>query len=242
MTLDDAFWPALWALAVEAGTRPEVLLAVWYTESGLQPSARNPQSCIGLNQSCPTSMGGPGFPQGDPEAYAAAPASAQLAWIRPQVLSAVRLNGGPLRSAARYYQANFLPATLASAKAPRDPIAGKAGPYAAAYAANAALDATGDGVVTLDDLGLYLQRRVASGAGALESAIARAYAARPSNAPWSVPDLVLFEPADAPPLAVLPRAGLRSTAAAALAARAGGAPLVAGTVLVLALVLFGRRA
>src|SRR5579859_4531633 len=124
MNLDDAFWPALWSLATSVGTRPETLLAVWFAESGLDPGAQNAIGCVGLNQTCPREIGGPGFPNDDAAAYASAPASGQVAWIAPQVASAVHLNGGPFRSGARYYQANFLPATLATAKRPGDVIAG----------------------------------------------------------------------------------------------------------------------
>jgi hypothetical protein len=228
MTLDDAFWPALWALALETGTRPETFLAVWFAESGLEPAARNAGGCIGLNQSCPKTLGGPGFPNDDADAYASAPASAQLAWIRLQVLAAIRLNGGPFRSAARYYQANFLPATLATAKVPDDVIAARSGPLASAYVANAGLDATHDGAITLRDLGLYLQQRVASGGGVLESAIARAYAVRPAGAPWPAARLTLFEPGPA--------------VATAASVRSGAGGLFAGLLLLLAFARFGRRA
>src|SRR5579859_5475909 len=131
---------------------------VWFAESELEPSAENPVSgCIGLNQTCPTSMGGPGFPSTS-EAFKASPASQQLAWIGPQVMAQVGLNGGGFGSAARYYQANFLPATLPVAKRSGDIIAARNGPYAAAYAANKDLDVRGTGAITLADLGDYLQR------------------------------------------------------------------------------------
>jgi hypothetical protein len=223
MDLDTAFWPALWALATTVGTRPETLLAVWFAESGLEPKAQNPQGCIGLNQTCPSELGGPGFPNGDAAAYAASPASAQLAWIAPQVVSAQHLNGGPFRSAARYYQANFLPATLLTAKGPRDVIAGRNGPYAPQYGANTGLDVTADGFITLDDLGRYLQRRIALGGGALEGAIAQAYASRPPGAPWTSSRLTLFEPVGAE----------RDD---------GSGPLVAGLFLALAFAGLRRRA
>ncbi len=192
MALDEGFFPALWALASSVGTRPETLLAVWAAESGLLTTAKNPQGCIGLNQSCPTSLGGPGFPNDDPDAYQAASASAQLEWIGPQVVRAAKLNGGPFLSAARYMQANFLPATLPKATRPNDVIAARTGPYAAQYSVNKVLDVTSDGAITLVDLGRYLQLH---GAGAvLDEAIAQTYAARPSDSPWDAPRLAYFEP------------------------------------------------
>lgn len=193
MPLDDAFWPALWDAALASGTRPEVLLTVWYAESSLESTAENSIGCIGLNQSCPA-PNGPGFPSGDAAAYKASPASAQVAWIKPQLLGQVHLNGGPFRSAARYRQANWMPATLATAKQPGSVIAGATGPYAWAYEANRGLDVRGDGAITLDDLGLGLAQLIARSGAPLEQAIATAYAHRPDGAPWNGPDLVLYEP------------------------------------------------
>ena len=200
MALDEAFWPALWSLALRSGTRPEVFLAVWLYESELDPTAQNSIGCTGLNQSCPTSIGGPGFPGGDDQvdAYRASPASAQLGWIAPQVLRAVASNGGPFQSAARYYQANLLPATLAHVRAPGDVIAARAGPYASAYTSNAQLDVNGDGAITLDDLGHALQQKIQSSGSLLSDAIAQTYAAAPAGAPWTQADLVLFEPGASP--------------------------------------------
>lgn len=200
MNLDDAFWPALWSLvALPSGTRPEVFLAVWLAESGLEPSAQNAIGCTGLNQSCPA-PNGPGFPGGDAAAYRSAPASAQLAWIAPQVMRAIALNGGaPFTSAARYYQANFLPATLPKATGPDDVIAGAEGPYASAYAANRDLDVDGDGAITLDDLGASLERTAAAYGSTLSDAIAAAYAHAPPGAPWESPAVVFYPPGGAAP-------------------------------------------
>jgi hypothetical protein len=195
--LDDAFWPALWEVAKKSGTRPEVLLTVWFAESGLDPRATNSIGCTGLNQSCPKPYG-PGFPGDDAEAYRAAPASVQVAWIAHQVLEAVRLNGGPFQSAARYHQANFLPASLATAKRPGDAVAGRRGPYAFAYNANPGLDVNGDGVITLDDLGRGLELLVQKHGTPLEEAIVTAYARRPDDAPWDSAALAFYEPASPP--------------------------------------------
>jgi len=219
LALDAAFWPALWSLvALPSGTRPEVLLAVWLYESNLEPTAQNADGCIGLNQSCPAANGGPGFPGGDAEAqaYRSAPASEQLAWIGPQVLRAVELNGGPFESAARYFQANLLPATLATARAPGDVIAARGGPYASAYAANAQLDANGDGALSLDDLGHALQNKILASGSKLSDAIASSYAAAPSSSPWSSPALALFEPPSSSPASAAASSSSRGAGALAL--------------------------
>lgn len=196
MPLDDAFWPALWSLSMATGTRPETFLAVWFAESGLQTSIRNPATgCIGLNQTCPKEIGGPGFPNDDADGYAALPASDQLAWIAPQVIAQWHLNGGPFVSAARYYQANFLPATLATTRRVADIIAGKDGPFAKAYAANVVLDMNRDGAITLDDLAAWVKQSAQQrGSQTLDDAIARTYAERPSSSPWASARLVFNEP------------------------------------------------
>lgn len=204
MNLDDAFWPALWSLvALPSGTRPEIFLAVWLLESGLDPSAQNARSgCTGLNQTCPA-PNGPGFPPGhDAASFRAVPASEQLAWIAPQVMKAVALNGGPFLSAARYYQANFLPATLPTVTRPTDVLAGAGGPYAQAYAWNRGLDVNRDGVITLDDLGSALERHASASGRTLQDAIAETYRARPPGAPWDAPDLVLYPPGGGAPTAM----------------------------------------
>jgi hypothetical protein len=202
MALDAEFWPSLWKLAAASQTRPEVFLTVWFAESGLDPKARNPKTgCIGLNQTCAAEIGGPGFPS-SAQAFQAADASGQLDWIAPQVLDQVRRNGGGFRSAARYQQANWLPATLDSAKAPNDVIAGAGGPFAAAYRDNATFDVHKRGSITLADLGDYLEQVVTTRGidvdrGApLEVAIHTAYAPsnRPTWAPWTSPNLVIHEP------------------------------------------------
>ena len=202
MALDANFWPALWNLATASGTRPEVLLTVWFAESGLDPAAVNVDGCIGLNQTCPKELGGPGLPS-TPEAYRASSASQQVAWIAPQVLAAVKLNGGPFASAARAYQANLMPATLTTARRSGDVIMSKSGPYPMEYAANAGLDVNRDGKITLQDLGDYLvgvvrDRGYDVDHGApLSVAIHTAYANRPPHAPWNSPNLVIREPGPA---------------------------------------------
>ena len=205
MNLDPAFWPALWELARATQTRPEIYLAVWFAESGLDPAAANSIGCLGINQTCPTPVG-PGFP-GAPEAYKALPASDQLAWIASSIKQNVATYG-PFRSGARYYQSNFLPATLGAARHPRDVVAAAAGPYAEAYRANAGLDVSGDGAITIEDLGRFLQSRVA-GDATYASAVQQAYANRPADAPWSAPVLAMLEPW--PP--VRPAAGIMLAAA-----------------------------
>jgi hypothetical protein len=249
MALDAKFWASLWRLAISADTRPEILLTVWFAESGLDPSARNSIGCIGLNQTCPKSIGGPGFPS-TPEAYRAALASEQLAWIAPQVRAQVLLNGGGFRSAARCFQANLLPATLGTATRPADVVAAAAGPYADAYKANQQLDVSSDGTITLADLGDYLERVVvprgldASHGAPLETAIETAYAPQnlPQDALWTSPALTLHEtsPGQPPGLPPLPPPPAPPAPPTARSGRGAVAMLTAAAGLVSALAIASR--
>jgi hypothetical protein len=220
MPLDAAFPAALWTLAQSCATRPEVLLLVWWAESGLDPASKNQIGCIGLNQSCPRPYG-PGFPTSDPETYRRWPASQQLTWVGPQLEAACALHGGPFESAARYWQANILPKSLETAHAPDDTIAARAGPYAAAYRSNRGLDFTGDGRITLNDMGDVMARQLAAGraggAHHVQRIIDDVYRARPADARWNTP-LALWD-------AVYETGSVRHVpepGAAPMQARAGG--------------------
>lgn len=61
--LPDSFWQTLWAVCAELGAQPEDLAVILYSESGIDPRAKNPKTsptlpraCVGINQFCP----GPG--------------------------------------------------------------------------------------------------------------------------------------------------------------------------------------
>jgi hypothetical protein len=220
--LDSAFYPALWQLALQTKTRPEIFLIVWAEESGLNPGAINSVGCTGLNQSCPSGPPtyGPGFPTG----YEDWPASQQVSqWIGKQVVSSIALNKGPFLSAARALQANLLPATLATVTTPTATICGKAGPYASAYAGNSQFDVDKSGTITLQDLGDYLQKMAAGPLyGGLRSAIATAYAQAPAGAPWSAP---LVDPYHEPGTA--PGPGLPPPPGKGLPVASRGSPVLA---------------
>lgn len=220
MSLDAAFWPALWDLAIAERVRPEVLLCVWWAESSLDPAAQNQIGCIGLNQSCPRSIGGPGFPTADPSTYKGWAASAQLAWIHPQIAGAIALDGGrPFRSAARYRQATFLPGSLPKARGPNDTIAAGDGPYATQYRGNVGLDFDHDGRITLQDIGDQLYDAIAKRGGYLRGVIAEAYRHAPAGAPWTEPlsmEATVYEPGSALPVGGAPAPRRRGPGAAGL--------------------------
>jgi hypothetical protein len=79
----------------------------------------------------------------------------QLPWIERLIAAGERLSGGPFRSAERYYHANFFPRTLGRGSSPRTIVVASDATdpeERAAYAANAAMDPAGKGLITYADL------------------------------------------------------------------------------------------
>jgi hypothetical protein len=205
--LSDRFFALVAAMGQRRRTDPEFYLVVWCLESGLNPAIVNSIGARGLNQMLPSTLVGLGAPV-DFEQLAA---EDQLPWIERLIASGEQLNGGPFRSAARYYHSNFFPATMARGDAPstvvvtRDSLEPR---ERAAYEGNKGLDANGDGRITLGDLATMLDRVRATRCQDAFARLDRAVAALPSPGPtWG----------DAPPVA----------------RRAGSAPLVFGVGLAL---------
>lgn len=148
--LSDAFFVKLVDLGRRHNQDPEILTRVWNIESaGVNPRARNPNGgAVGLNQMMPATLAGMGV---DYASFANASAEEQLDTIERFLAYNWKLNGGPFLTAGRYYQANFLPATLLTAKEPEDTIVAK-GDARGFYAANAGLDYNKDGRITIADL------------------------------------------------------------------------------------------
>lgn len=172
MSLDfPAFGQALWALYDSSGIRPEYALPVLYSESGFSTSVTNSIGCVGIGQSCP-------FANNLPADYASWSASQQLSGMVGPAWKADIAKFGPIRSGTRLYQANFLPATLATAKSLSSVLAAKGGNV---YLANAGLDYTHKGAITVSDLAHFIS--LASGHAAVKDAVAQAYALRPGESP-----------------------------------------------------------
>lgn len=188
MSLDfPATGTALLAISDRDGIRPEYILPVLFSESGFSTTIKNAIKCVGINQACP-----PWVPAG----YETWSASQQIAGGVGPSLHAVVSKFGPIRSATRAYQANFLPSTLATAKSLASVLAEKGSTRlipgsqlteAAVYHANPSLDANGDGAITVGDLAAKM--RAALGAPAVQSAIAQTYALRPGDGPVADPVL-----------------------------------------------------
>lgn len=156
MTLSDAFFARLAELGERHATDPALFLDVWNAESGLDPRAENRATrAQGLNQMMPRTLEGLGAPADFKELAG----EDQLPWIERLIAGGERLNGGPFRSAARYYHSNFFPRTMYRGDAPTAIVVaeGATDPEErAAYAANTGMDPAGKGRITYADLAAFL--------------------------------------------------------------------------------------
>lgn len=109
--LGNNFYPKLVQMTSEVGMSPEDLLSVMVSESGINPAAHNPGGATGLIQFMPDTLRGVGF-QGTPEQFKSVSGEDQLPYIQKYIADKARLNGGPFKSGAQYYVANFWPAAL----------------------------------------------------------------------------------------------------------------------------------
>jgi hypothetical protein len=158
VSLSDLFFAKLAELGERHATDPVVFLDVWNSESGLDPRAENRAShARGLNQMMPKTLEGLGAPANFNELAG----EAQLPWIERLIRGGEGLNGGPFRSAERYYHSNFFPRTMYRGQTPATVVvAGDATDQLerAAYAANAGLDPAKNGRITYAELAAFLNR------------------------------------------------------------------------------------
>jgi hypothetical protein len=175
---------ALWALFDAGGPRPEYVLPPLDLESGFQPSIPNQAGYpyYGLNQVSGSRLQSMGI---DVQDYLTWPASRQLTTVvAPMFLDAVR-QFGPLRSATRVYQANFLPATLDKVKGLDGILAhqGNRNEWGAGdvYGANAGLDWSRKGTITVGDLAHLMGEKAKL--PVVQDAIRQTYALRPGETP-----------------------------------------------------------
>lgn len=170
---DDAFWPGLVAMASRLGTSPGDHLAVFWSESRLNPrcvavypTKDGPPSgrcyepgwdtnvaAAGLNQMTEVAMDMVGFPKASTFAeraknYASLPPSEQL----PYIEKFHKTFGAAIRGAGlgMLYVANAFPGLLAEAKKGPDVPLARQG--TAIYAGNAGVDKQKKGYITLRDL------------------------------------------------------------------------------------------
>ena len=110
--LGPNFYSKLVEIAGETGMKPEDILAVMVSESGINPAAHNPHGgATGLMQFMPSTLPGVGY-HGTPAEFSILSGEEQLPYIKKLIEGNMRLNGGPFTSAAQYYIAVFWPIAL----------------------------------------------------------------------------------------------------------------------------------
>lgn len=110
--LGPNFYPKLVQVASELGMKPEDLIAVMVSESGLNPSAYESKfKGAGLVGFMPDTLKGLKF-KGTWEDFTKLSGEEQLDWLKKLVQGYAATNGGPLKSAAQYYVANLWPVAL----------------------------------------------------------------------------------------------------------------------------------
>lgn len=168
--LSDSFFLRWLAMCQRLEVSPLNPLRVAYSESGCSARAHNPGgNAVGLVQFMPQTLANLGWHAGW-EAFAALPAEDQVpyveAYFRPYA-HRIGLGGqgiAQLTSDAHCYVATFLPACLPSVVAAGDAaehvvLCGAVGPLSWAYRDNKVLDADGDGLITVGDLGAHLAKQ-----------------------------------------------------------------------------------
>lgn len=175
MTFDSAAAAATWALYDSTGLRPEYVIPVWESESGLDPSRPNHAGLAyyGLNQLSASWLASLGIAPADFLTWTAGEQIARA--ITPYWQSVIAHYGVP-HSATRAFQGNFLPATLATARSLMQIVAAWGTPE---YVHNRALDPLGRGAITVADLALWMSKAAAS--GLTRDALSQVYAQRPAE-------------------------------------------------------------
>lgn len=106
------FYPKLVQMASELGMKPEDIIAVMTSESGMNPSAHNPGGASGLIQFMPDTLRGVKFP-GSPADFRRLSGEEQLPWIKKLISGNIGFNGGkPFTSGGQYYASNLWPVSL----------------------------------------------------------------------------------------------------------------------------------
>lgn len=172
MGLDAASFPALWAIYDATGIRPEWLLPALAFESGLNPGATN-GSYFGLNQVNGGQLSAQGI---DPSDYLSWPASQQLTRVVGPWFASMQNHFGPLRSATRIEQGNFLPATLTTARSLSSVLTSAPSAF---YEDNLVFDPARKGNITVRDVANAMAK--SAGSPGVRNAIAAAYALRPGE-------------------------------------------------------------
>lgn len=110
--LGPNFYPKLIQIASEVGMKPEDIIAIMASESGINPSIPNQEgsTAIGLIQFTPNTLKGLGYDKNWRE-FGNVPADEQLDYVKKYIQSQSKF-GGPLKSAAQFYIATYWPVAL----------------------------------------------------------------------------------------------------------------------------------
>lgn len=157
------------AMAQRLKMNPADLLIVLYSESSLQPWARNPRDtskpaiAIGLNQIIRSTAHGLGLSDAQWQAMLTMSVHQQLPIVERYFRSLAWVaKGHGFDSAAQVYEANFAPGYLFKGSDPGTILYTK-GKDGASYELNKGFDSAGKGYITLGDLGSWVARRAHDG-------------------------------------------------------------------------------
>jgi hypothetical protein len=110
--LGPNFYPKLVEMTTALGMKPEDLISVMTSESGMNPAAYNPSGASGLIQFMPGTLNSVGFP-GTPDQFRQLSGEEQLPWIQKLIKNRMRYQGGKaFTSGGQYYVANLWPVAL----------------------------------------------------------------------------------------------------------------------------------
>ncbi len=110
--LGTNFYPKLVSIASELGMKPEDIVAIMVSESGLNPTAHEQKyNGGGLIGFMPDTLKNLGF-KGSPEDFRKLLGEQQLDYVKKNIENNIHFNGAPFKSAAQYYVANFFPVAL----------------------------------------------------------------------------------------------------------------------------------
>jgi hypothetical protein len=117
--LGPDFYQELVSMSQRVGMKPEDILAVMYSESGLKPEifAAGTGGAVGLVQMVPSTLNGLGFGDSSDnkknlQDFSRLSATEQLHWVEKLINQQQSMAGTKLDSAAKYRIANFLPASF----------------------------------------------------------------------------------------------------------------------------------
>lgn len=158
--LSDAFFGKLRDVSSRLGCEPVNLLSVMMSESGVKAKAHNPNGdASGLIQFIPKTLANLGWPNGQ-AAFRQLSAEEQLPYVE-KYFSPYISKG--LTSAARLYQATFLPATLNLGSDPDTVISESGGINSFVYNPNKLFDTNKDQKITVGGLQEAIDRNTHGG-------------------------------------------------------------------------------